>query len=355
MGRDINLFTGTKIGSLDLKNRIVLAPMTRSRAKGNISGALAPLYYTQRSSAGLLITEASQISPQGIGYIDTPGIHSEEQVSAWKNVTDAVHNAGSKIFIQLWHVGRVSHPDFHNGALPVAPSAIGFEGEAFTQNGRQQTVTPRALLLEEIKGIVDDYRRATVNAKRAGFDGVEIHGANSYLPDQFLQDVSNHRTDEYGGSIENRSRFLLEIVDAAIGAWDRTRVGVRLSPLSKWNGMGDSNPDALFGYVIGQLANRKIAYLHLVGDTDGRFAKHFVSGVVINNGGYDREKADRSLQLGHADLIAFGVPFLANPDLPERLRHGYALNKADPATFYGGGAQGYTDYPTYLETGSMGK
>ncbi len=352
MRTNSRLFESLRLGKQTLRNRIVLAPMTRSRAAaGNVPGELAPTYYAQRASAGLLITEASQVSPQGVGYISTPGIHSQEQVAGWKRVTEAVHAKGGKIFIQLWHVGRTSHPDFHGGALPVAPSAIGYDGEAFTQNGRKKIVTPRALEKSEILAIVEDFRRATHNARAAGFDGVEIHGANGYLIDQFLEDVSNKRTDEYGGSVENRARFLIQVTKAAISAWDAEHVGVRLSPLGTFGGMGDSDPDATFGHAIRELGKLGIAYLHLVADPEGRFARHF-PGVVIANGGYTKDRAEAALKSGHAALIAFGVPFLANPDLPEKLRVDAPLNEPDRATFYGGDAKGYTDYPTLAAVSS---
>jgi N-ethylmaleimide reductase len=324
---------------------MVMAPMTRSRAgRGHAVTELTATYYAQRASAGLIISEATQVTPQGIGYIDTPGIHDPEQVAAWKRVTDAVHAAGGKMFAQLWHVGRVSHPDFHGGALPVAPSAIGFDGEAYTHNGRQKVVTPRALERGEIAGIVEAFARGARNARAAGFDGVEIHAANGYLPDQFLQDISNHRTDDYGGSAENRTRLLLEITRAAIHEWSADRVGVRLSPLSTFNGMGDSNPELTFGTAIRALDPLGLAYLHLVGDVDGHFAAKF-SGVVIANGGLTYESATELVASGKAALASFGTPFLANPDLPERFRRGAPLNQPDRNTFYGGGSAGYTDYP----------
>jgi len=339
-----DLFQALRLGPLHLKNRIVLAPMTRSRSKGQVIGELAPTYYAQRASGGLLITEASQVSPQGVGYIDTPGIYNAEQVAAWRKVTDAVHAKGGLIFLQLWHVGRVSHPDFHGGALPVAPSAVGFEGEAYTPQGRKKTVTPRALVRAEIDGIVEDFRRGAAHAKAAGFDGVEIHGANGYLPHQFLEDGANQRSDEYGGSVENRAKFLLAVTRAAIDVWGKERVGVRVSPENKFNGMHDSNPLATYEYAIKELGKLGIAYLHIVGDRDGKYARMF-PGTVIANGGFTKEAATARLLQGDAQLVAFGVPYLANPDLPERFKIGAALNAPDPATFYGGDAKGYTDYP----------
>jgi N-ethylmaleimide reductase len=339
------LFTPVTLGSLTLANRMVMAPMTRSRAAaGQVVTELTATYYAQRASAGLIISEGTQVMPQGIGYIDTPGIHDAAQVAAWRRVTDAVHAAGGRIFAQLWHVGRVSHPDFQGGSLPVAPSAIGFDGMTYTHNGPQKTVVPRALDRAEIPGIVDAYARAARNARAAGFDGVEIHGANGYLPDQFLQDIANQRTDEYGGSAENRARFLLEVTKAAIDAWNADRVGVRLSPLSTFNGMGDSDPGETFGTAIRLLSPLGLSYLHLVGDADGRFAAQF-DGAVIANGGLTYAAATGLLAEGKADLASFGTPFLANPDLPERFKRGAPLNEADRSKFYGGGAAGYTDYP----------
>lgn len=340
-----DLFTPQQLGSLTLKNRFVMAPMTRSRAgAGNVATDLMRTYYAQRASAGLIITEGTQVSPQGVGYIDTPGIHSPEQVAAWRHVTDGVHAAGSVIFAQLWHVGRVSHRDFQNGELPVAPSAIPFVGESYTRNGRQKAETPRALEIGEIKAIVEDFRRAAENAKLAGFDGVEIHGANGYLIDQFLQDISNKRTDEYGGSIANRARFLVEITEAVISVWGKERVGVRLSPHSTFNTMGDSLPHATFSHAIAELNRLGVAYVHLIGDKAGYFSKQ-VNGIVIANGGYDYQSATQAVSANTADLVAFGIPFIANPDLPERFKQHAPLNKADHATFYGGDAKGYTDYP----------
>ncbi len=351
----IDLFSPVRAGALDLSNRIAMAPMTRSRAdEGNVPSDLAVTYYTQRASAGLIITEATQVSPQGVGYLNTPGIHSEAQIAGWQKVTKAVHTAGGQIVLQLWHVGRVSHPSFHGGALPVAPSAIGFEGEVYTSEGLQRYVTPRALELSEIAGIVEQFQQGARNAKEAGFDGVEVHGANGYLLDQFLQDISNQRTDEYGGSVENRARLLLEVTQAVVEVWGAERVGVRLSPSGTISGMGDSNPAQTFGYAVQELAKFGLAYLHLMepfvhepGMIDP-VINHFrplYSGVIITNNAYTFDSATQVVQSGQADIVSFGQLFLANPDLPERFRVQAELNQLDRSTFYGGGAKGYTDYP----------
>jgi N-ethylmaleimide reductase len=354
-----NLFSSYRLGDLELKNRMVLSPMTRSRAlEGNVPNPLAATYYAQRASAGLQITEASQVSPQGVGYIRTPGMHSPAQVAGWKKITDAVHQAGGKIFAQLWHVGRVSHPDFHDGALPVAPSALEVEGEAFTQNGKVKIVTPRALALNELPGVVAQFRSAAENAKAAGFDGVELHGANGYLLDQFLRDGSNHRTDAYGGSIQNRARFPLEVVDAILEVWKPQRVGYKVSPNFSMFSMSDSNPVATFSYLTEQLNRRGIGYLHIGEAIAGPFAapagtvrvtpilREKFSGAVIVNGGYDARSGNAAVARGEADLVAFGVAFLANPDLPARYLNNATLNAPDQATFYAGEEKGYTDYPT---------
>lgn len=353
-----DLFQPYSLGSLQLANRIVMAPLTRSRAlAGDVPGPLAASYYTQRASAGLIICEATQISPQGKGYIRTPGIYSEEQVAGWRKVTEAVHAAGGRIFLQLWHVGRISHPEFQpDGGLPVGPSAIRPEGTVYTGKGKEAMVTPRALETAEIPGIVADYRNAAQNALDAGFDGIEIHGANGYLLDQFLRDKTNRREDIYGGSIENRSRFLLEVTDAVVSVWDPQRVGVRLSPLSTFNDIEDSNPAPLYSYVIHQLGARNIGYLHMIeGNTGGprdtghdfdfnALRQEFPNTYMANNC-LTREMALAARAGNSADLIAFGRPFIANPDLVERLRRNAPLNELDAATLYGGDAHGYTDYP----------
>ncbi len=354
-----SLFDTFRLGDLTLPNRIVMAPLTRNRAAaGFVPSELAPQYYSMRADAGLLITEASQISQQGQGYQDTPGIYTEAQIEGWKKVTDAVHAKGGRIFIQLWHVGRVSHTSLQpNGGAPVAPSALTAATKTFVNNGFAETSAPRALELSEISGIVEDYRRAAANAIKAGFDGVEVHGANGYLIDQFLKDGANQRTDAYGGSIENRTRFLLEVVDAVIAEIGAARTGLRLSPVSPANGISDSNPQALFNHVIEELEKRHPVYIHVVeGATGGprdvapdfsfeELRKRYSGAWMVNNG-YDLALANSVLADGKADLVAFGKPFIANPDLVERLRRDAPLNEVDRDTLYGGGAKGYVDYPT---------
>jgi N-ethylmaleimide reductase len=345
------LLSTYQLGALELKNRMVLAPMTRSRAlEGNVPNPLAETYYTQRADAGLIVTEATQVTPMGQGYIRTPGIHSDAQVAGWKKITDTVHKAGGKIFLQLWHVGRISHPDFHGGALPVAPSAIDPAVDVYTPKGPAKTVTPRALDRTEIAGIVEQFRQGALNAKTAGFDGVEIHGANGYLLDQFTRDGTNKRTDAYGGSVENRARFPLEVVDAVISVWGKERVGYRVSPNGTFNSMSDSNPEATFSYLARELSKRGIGYLHAVDpladkNRISKLLRKEFSGTYIVNGGFDADAAEKALTSGEADLVAFGVPFLANPDLPVRYRKKAQLNSADQNTFYQGEAKGYTDYP----------
>ncbi len=366
MSQTPNLFTPVQMGALSLPNRFAMAPMTRSRANndGNVPTESVITYYVQRASAGLIITEGSQVSPQGVGYISTPGIYSEEQVAGWKKVTDAVHAAGGRIFIQLWHVGRVSHPFFHNGELPVGPSAIKPEGaKAFTGQGFEDVPTPRALELNEIPGVVDQFRQAARNAKLAGFDGAEIHGANGYLLDQFVQDGSNQRTDEYGGSVENRSRFVLEVVRAVVDELGADRVGIRLSPQGSAS-IQDSDPVKTFSYLTEQLNQFNLAYLHVIEALPGHpmaaragvpavaaHLRNIFNGTFILNGGYTQETADKALANNEAEIIAFGVPFIANPDLVERFRIGAALNNPDPSTFYVPGDKGYIDYPSLQDKG----
>lgn len=364
------LFTEFRLGPLTLPNRFVMAPLTRSRSRqpGNIPGEMNARYYAQRAGAGLIISEATQVSPQGQGYAWTPGIHSREQIDGWRLVTDAVHRAGGRIFMQLWHVGRVSHPALQPGnALPVAPSAIPVSGLAFITDADDHPqmvpfIAPRALGEDELPGISEQYAIGARHAMDAGFDGVEVHGANGYLLDQFLNTSSNQRTDRYGGTVENRSRLLLEVVDAVREVWGDHRVGVRLSPLGTFNDMGMDDPEALFGYLAGCLNVRPLAYLHVVdpavaGNQDRQtedpraapimaLIRERFAGPLIVCGGYTRERAEAALQSHHADLVAFGRLYLANPDLPERFRRGAPLNTPDPATFYGGGEAGYTDYPT---------
>jgi N-ethylmaleimide reductase len=350
-----DLFSPLTLGSLDCKNRIVMAPLTRSRAgPGNVPGPLNALYYAQRASAGLIISEATQIAPEGQGYISTPGIHSPQQVEGWKIVTKAAHVAGGCIVLQLWHVGRISHPSFQpGGALPVAPSAIKPNAQAFTQRGFEPIPTPRALETAEIPGIVQQYARAAQNAITAGFDGVEVHAANGYLIDQFLRDRTNKRSDQYGGSIENRSRFLLEATDAVASAVGRERVGVRISPQNMANDIDDGDPQALFNHVAERLAGTDIAYLHVIeGDTSGKpmpafdhaALKRRFGGPIIVNNNFDGARAIAAVADGRADMVAFGKSFIANPDLPIRLLLGAPLQAANHDTFYGGGEEGYTDY-----------
>ena len=355
----IGLFTPLQLGPYTLPNRLIMAPLTRNRAgSGNVPRELNATYYAQRVSAGLIISEATQVSPRGVGYPGTPGIHSQDQVKGWKLVTDAVHNRGGRIFLQLWHVGRVSHPSLQpRGGLPVAPSAIRPAGDAFTTNGLQPFVTPQALETEEIPGIVEQFRNGAVNALAAGFDGVEIHAANGYLIDQFLRDGSNQRTDRYGGSVENRSRLLLEITAVVSEVWGADRVGVRISPVNPFNDIADSEPQRTFEYIADQLNRFGLAYLHVV--EMGAEAQPFdftklrerFKGIYVANTGYTKQRAECVLATGQADLIAFGTLFLANPDLPDRFARNAPLNEPDPNTFYGGSEEGYTDYP-FLEQAS---
>ena len=355
------LFQPGALGALTLPNRLVMAPLTRNRAgPGNVPHNLNVEYYRQRASAGLIITEATQISPEGVGYPNTPGIHDAAQVAGWRKVTDAVHGAGGRIFLQLWHVGRISHPSLQpGGALPVAPSAIRPQGDAFTYDGLKPFVTPRALDLDEIPGLVEDFRRAAENAKEAGFDGVEVHAANGYLLDQFLRDGTNKRQDAYGGPVENRARLLLEVVEAAAGAWGAGRVGVRLSPTNSFNDIADSNPAETFTQVVEHLNPFGLAYLHVLeGDMTGGEAsfdegllRRAFRGAYIANNGYDRARSIEAVASGHADFVAIGQLFLANPDLPARFRIDAPLNEADRDTFYGGDHRGYTDYPALDQTG----
>lgn len=360
MNTNVHLLSPVKLGRYELPNRIVMAPLTRMRAgAGNVPTSLNATYYVQRASAGLIIAEATQVSPQGAGYPNTPGIYSPEQVAGWQLVTDAVHDRGGRIFLQLWHVGRISHPSIQpGGELPVAPSAIAPEGEITTYDGLKPFVTPRALETEEIPGIVEQYRRGAENALAAGFDGVEIHSANGYLLDQFLQDGTNKRTDKYGGSIENRVRLLLEVTEAVVSVWGGDRVGVRLSPSGTFNSMHDSNLEALFSYVASALNRFDLAYLHIVepriagnetvednsSNLGVRYFRPIFNGTLMTAGGYDREEGNAVLATGDADLVAYGRLFIANPDLPERFALNAPLNEPDRSTFYGGTAIGYTDY-----------
>ncbi len=344
------LFDPITIGALDLPNRVIMAPLTRSRAgAARVPNRLMAEYYVQRASAGLIISEATSVTPMGVGYAETPGIWSEDQVEGWKLVTSAVHAAGGRIVLQLWHVGRISDPVFLDGALPVAPSAIAAEGHVSLVRPERPYVTPRALATEEIPGIVADYRKAAENALRAGFDGVEIHGANGYLLDQFLQDRTNHRTDRYGGSIENRARLMLEVTDAAIAVWGGDRVGLHLAPRGDAHSMGDSDPAATFGYVASEVGRRGIAFIFtresLGGNRLSPQLKAAFGGVLIANEGFTKATADVELQSGQADAVAFGKLFIANPDLPRRLALDAPLNEPLPQTFFAQGPGGYTDYP----------
>lgn len=345
------LFDPIKIGDLELPNRIVMAPLTRCRAEpGRVPGALMAEYYVQRASAGLIISEATSVCPMGVGYPDTPGIWSQEQVAGWRNVTQAVHAAGGRIVLQLWHVGRISDPLYLNGELPVAPSAIQPKGHVSLVRPMKAFETPRALETDEIPGIVEAYRKGAENAKAAGFDGVEIHAANGYLLDQFLQDSTNRRSDRYGGSLENRARLLLEVTDAAISVWGVGRVGVHLAPRADLHDMGDANRAETFSYVARELGRRGIAFLCTREKEDADSLtpqlKQAFGGVVIANERFTREQANRWLAEGKADAVAFGVPFIANPDLPARLAADAPLNEPHPDTFYSSGPQGYLDYPT---------
>jgi 2,4-dienoyl-CoA reductase-like NADH-dependent reductase (Old Yellow Enzyme family) len=348
------LFDPLQIGDLTLKNRIIMAPLTRQRAGDiRVPNALMAKYYAERASAGLIISEATSVTPQGVGYAATPGIWSQEQVEGWKLVTSAVHAAGGKIFLQLWHVGRISDPIFLNGETPVAPSAIAPKGHVSLVRPERPFVTPRALELAEIPGIVEAYRKGAENAKAAGFDGVQVHGANGYLLDQFLQDSTNHRTDAYGGSIENRARLLLEVTDACIDVWGANRVGMHLAPRGDAHTMGDSNAAATFGYVARELGKRKIAFIaarEALGDNRiGPQLKAAFGGPYIANEKFTRESAQKVLDAGEADAVAWGQLFIANPDLPRRFELDAPLNQPNPSTYYAEGETGYTDYPA-LET-----
>ena len=352
------LFQPIRYGAIEAPNRIVMAPLTRTRANADDAPhQLQQTYYTQRATAGLIVSEATHISQQGKGYAGAPGIHSQTQVDGWRGVTQAVHAAGGRMMLQLWHVGRLSHPSLQpGGGLPVAPSAVGLEGHAFTYDGPQDFPVPRALEIDEIPGIIEDYRQAAINAKAAGFDGVEVHSANAYLLDQFLRDGTNHRTDAYGGSFENRTRLTLEVTDAVIGVWGAERVGIRLSPSLTINGMSDSNPAPLFGYLAEQLGKRGMAYLHCVepsnprGDpfdriVDPQIVRKAFGGNYIANGSYTGERARAALASGEIDAASFGRLFIANPDLPRRLAEDLPMNPLNAERIYSGGADGYTDYP----------
>ncbi|NYT85935.1 alkene reductase [Pollutimonas harenae] len=346
----VGLFDSVQLGSVTLANRIVMSPLTRNRAsEGRIPNDLMRTYYCQRATAGLILSEATSVSPQGVGYANTPGIWSSAQVEGWKKITQAVHDRGGKIFMQLWHVGRVSDPEFLNGEIPVAPSAIACEGPVRLLRPERPHVVPRALHIEEIPGIVADFAAGARKAREAGFDGVEVHAANGYLIDQFLRDSANKRCDAYGGSIENRTRLLLEVVDACIGIWGAGRVGVHLSPQGESHSVSDSNPGVLFSHVARVLGERGLAFLFIREsqgpDSLGAEIKRLFRGPVIFNQEYDAAGAQHAVHIGKADAVAFGKAYIANPDLVARLKTGAPLNEWDESTFYTEGGRGYTDYP----------
>ncbi|WP_434134653.1 alkene reductase [Pseudomonas luteola] len=345
-----NLFDPIKIGALELPNRFVMAPLTRCRADDNrVPTDLMAEYYAQRASAGLILSEATSVDPMGVGYPNTPGIWSDEQVEGWKKITSAVHKSGGRIMLQLWHVGRISAPLYLQGEKPVAPSAIAANGHVSLVRPKQEYVIPRALETEEIASIVEAYRKGAENARKAGFDGVEVHGANGYLLDQFLQTSTNQRTDQYGGSIENRARLMLEVTDACIDVWGADRVGVHLSPRCDLHDMGDENPAETFGYLARELGKRGIAFICArEAEADDSFSpqlKDAFGGVFIANERFTHDSANAWLESGTADAVAFGVPFIANPDLPERFARQAMLNEPHPETFYVPGPVGYIDYP----------
>jgi len=353
------LLSPFQLGPLTLPNRVVMAPMTRNRAgPGNAPTALNAEYYAQRANAGLIVAEAAQVSAQGLGYPGTPGIHSAEQVAGWRLVTEAVHGAGGRIFLQLWHVGRISHPSLQpGGALPVAPSAIAPAGQAWTLDGMKPYVTPRALETTELPDVVEQFRQGAANAKAAGFDGVEVHAAHGYLLDQFLRDKTNRRTDNYGGSAANRARLMVEVMEAVAGEWGGERIGVHLSPTNlAFNDISDSDPPNTFATAVRALDRLGLGYLHLVEPgpadpvgpgprLDAAFFRPLWRSALVANKAYDLARADAVLGSGDADLVSFATLYLANPDLPERLRRGGPFNNPDRKTFYGGGVSGYTDYP----------
>ena len=349
------LFDPITVGDLKLPNRVIMAPLTRMRAtpESRVPNALMAEYYAQRASAGMILSEATSVTPMGVGYPDTPGIWSKEQAEGWKLITRAVHQAGGRIMMQLWHVGRISHPAYLDGKLPLAPSAIAPEGHVSVMRPKTPYVVPRAIERDEIPGIVEAYRVGAQHALDAGFDGVEIHGANGYLLDQFLQDSTNKRTDDYGGPVENRARLMLEAVDAAVSVWGPKRVGLHLAPRGDAHSMGDSNPLATFSYVAREAKARGLAFLcareHLGEGRIGPELKQVFGGVYIANEGFTGETAQEVIAKGEADAVAFGKLFIANPDLPARLARGAELNAWAQETFYGGGANGYTDYPALVD------
>jgi N-ethylmaleimide reductase len=359
-----DLFTPIKVGNLELANRAFMAPMTRGRAgQSRIANELIAEYYRQRASAGLIVTEATAVSADGYGWVGAPAVYTDEQQRGWQKTTEAVHRAGGFVFLQLWHMGRVSHPDFLDGGSPVGPSAIAAQGESVTPAGKKPYVVPRELAVSDLPAIRQAYSAATLRALEAGFDGVEIHSANGYLLDQFLRDGSNRRSDDYGGSIENRLRFPLEIVDTVVAQAGRERVGLRISPVNAYNDMKDSNPAELFSSYARELDKRGLAYLHVLEAVPGHFLhtegydpvlpeiRKVYGGVVVANGGYTYQSASDLIRSGGADAVAFGIPFLANPDLLERFKAGADLNQPDMETFYSAGASGYTDYPVLEKNG----
>jgi len=365
------LFSPVKIGPTELLHRVVMAPLTRLRSQqpGDIPTPMMAEYYAQRASdGGLIISEATAVSTTGRGYLGAPGIYADNQIAAWRQVTDALHAKGGRMFMQLWHVGRTSHVELTGGAAPVAPSVTPYEGLVFTKAGWTPASPHRALETNEIPGILDDYRRAAERAKAAGFDGVEIHSANGYLLDQFLQDGSNRRTDAYGGSVENRARLLAEVTAAVAAVWGGNRVGVRLGPSGSWNGMSDSHPEETFAYAARLLNRFGLAYLHVIeprikgseatGDNQEPVAskalRKIFHGPIVAAGGFDPESAEAIVEAGYADLVAFGRHFIANPDLPQRIRYGLPLNRYDRSTFYGGDSRGYVDYPAYERSEKAG-
>lgn len=357
MNSEINLFSPVKLGAYNLTNRIIMAPMTRLRAIDSIPQPIMATYYAQRATAGLIVTECTMVSPLSNGYINCPGIYSNEQIAGWKQVTEAVHAEGGKIFLQLWHCGRISHSSLLNGELPIAPSAIAATGTVHTPIGKVAYETPRALETNEIPQIVAQFRIGAENAMTAGFDGIELHGAFGYLIDQFIQDGSNQRRDKYGGTIENRARFLLEVVEAVTSVWSSEKVGIKLSPSNTYYGIFDSNSAATFSGVINALNDFQLAYVHLMEpdkhDLESDVLNPVVpkfrpiyQGTIIANGGYDKEKGNAILASGDADLVSFGKLFIANPDLPERFTKNAPLNEPDVSTFYASGEHGYTNYPS---------
>ena len=359
-----SFYESVQLGSLTLPNRVWMAPLTRTRADADgVPSELAATYYTQRASAGLIVTEATQISPMGKGYSNTPGIHSPEQVKAWSRIVDSVHGAGGRIFLQLWHVGRISHTSLlPNHAQPVAPSAVRANAHTHIATGSAQVSEPVALTAEGIKDTLADYQRAAANAKIAGFDGIEVHAANGYLIDQFLRTGTNQRTDKYGGAASNRVRFLAEAVEAVLPSWDSQQIGVRISPMVDFNDMADDNPRETFSVAVEKLNHYRLGYLHVVeqaqdskGSSEENLAlsdhlRELWQGLYVVNGGYDALRGEEAVRSGHADAVAYGRAFLANPDLPRRFELKAALNEPDPATFYGGGAAGYITYPALRHT-----